>query len=229
MISLSSQQVKAARALLGWTQEDLADASCLSLTSIRSFEVGYIPRYSTMNAICKAVENAGIEFTENDGVRRATAEIKLFRGASACDDFFKRVLETSKTSDADHVCIFVRDVKVLTQHCGFPPRSNLQRLEKVCTAIECKCLLLHGPAPVVTFRGLDLRMSTSELIGPLCVIMYGNRYGYFFREKLFKGEQQFMILEFNILSAAREYRAQFLSAWESAKPVVAKDKARTAF
>jgi transcriptional regulator with XRE-family HTH domain len=57
-------QIRAARALLGWKQTDLAERSGVSGISIKNIERGFTdPRVSTLNAIIRAFETAGIEFT----------------------------------------------------------------------------------------------------------------------------------------------------------------------
>lgn len=61
---LSVQQLKAARALLGWSQRDLAAASGVSLPTIRRIEAGggeLGGRQSTTDAIRLAVERGGVE------------------------------------------------------------------------------------------------------------------------------------------------------------------------
>jgi transcriptional regulator with XRE-family HTH domain len=76
---LQTAQIRAARALLGWNQDDLAKASKVSIATIRRIEgqdgpvMGYV---STLMSIQTALEKAGIRFLDNDagggiGVRRA--------------------------------------------------------------------------------------------------------------------------------------------------------------
>ena len=61
---MSPMQCRAARALLDWTQPDLAEASGLSLTTVVDYESGR-RRVSTEAAdrMRAALEAAGIEFT----------------------------------------------------------------------------------------------------------------------------------------------------------------------
>ena len=72
---ISSRQIRAARALLGWSQQDLADKSILSLNAVKRLETGHgDPRMSTVMAIKKALEDAGVEFLaevggQGEGVR----------------------------------------------------------------------------------------------------------------------------------------------------------------
>lgn len=73
-MTISSEQVRAARALLRWEQRDLAEASKVSLPSIKRLETTPGPlaaQVRTVEAIRAALEAAGVEFTNGDqpGVR----------------------------------------------------------------------------------------------------------------------------------------------------------------
>ena len=74
---INPSQSRAARALLDWTQADLAARSNLSSVTIRDFERGRrTPGPNNLLAIKVALESAGIELLDGDapGVRlRKTA------------------------------------------------------------------------------------------------------------------------------------------------------------
>jgi transcriptional regulator with XRE-family HTH domain len=62
---ITSGQIKAARGLLGWTVQELADKSGLGFTTIVRMESadGVPPSQAkTLDAVRRAVEKAGIEF-----------------------------------------------------------------------------------------------------------------------------------------------------------------------
>lgn len=70
ILKVSIEQVKAARALLRWSQQDLAAASSVSLPTIKRLEAETGPlggRSGTVDAIRKALEDAGIVFIEENG------------------------------------------------------------------------------------------------------------------------------------------------------------------
>lgn len=67
---LTSEQVRGARAMLRWEQKDLAEASKVSLPSIRRLEVQPGPLAAqprTVAAIRTALEAAGVIFVEENG------------------------------------------------------------------------------------------------------------------------------------------------------------------
>ena len=67
---LTSELIRAARALLRWEQRDLAEISSVSLPTIKRLEAkpGILGAHgSTVAALQRALENAGIEFIEENG------------------------------------------------------------------------------------------------------------------------------------------------------------------
>ena len=63
---LSSSQIRAARALLGWSGTDLAEKSGVGITTLRRYELQKgIPSANTsvLLTLKNTLENAGIEFT----------------------------------------------------------------------------------------------------------------------------------------------------------------------
>ena len=71
---VSIKQVKAARALLGWSQDDLAAEAGVSIPTVKRLEAvdGLLGgRADTANKLLSALESAGVEFTNGDqpGVR----------------------------------------------------------------------------------------------------------------------------------------------------------------
>lgn len=65
---VTAAQCRAARGLLDWTQQDLADASGVGVVTIRQIESGVTePRRATLQAIQFALQNAGVEFIAENG------------------------------------------------------------------------------------------------------------------------------------------------------------------
>lgn len=71
---ITPPQSRAARGLLEWSQKELADRANLGLSTIRDFEKGRrVPTVNNLAAIQRAIESAGVEFTNGDepGVKLA--------------------------------------------------------------------------------------------------------------------------------------------------------------
>jgi transcriptional regulator with XRE-family HTH domain len=75
---ISAAQVRASRALIGWTREQLADASGITERNLARIETDEVkPRVSTQAAIRRALEAAGVEFIPENG---GGAGVRLRRG-----------------------------------------------------------------------------------------------------------------------------------------------------
>ncbi len=65
---ITSRQVRAARALLNWTQETLADTAVVALTALKRLESesGLPVREDTRDQVRRALETNGIVFIASD-------------------------------------------------------------------------------------------------------------------------------------------------------------------
>ena len=65
---LTPAQCRAARALLDWSQQDLAGASKVGNATIRNLESGKSdPQHSTLDVLRRTLEAAGVEFIAENG------------------------------------------------------------------------------------------------------------------------------------------------------------------
>lgn len=81
MTTITSEQVRAARALIRWEQKDLAEQSRVSLPTIKRLETkpGAVGANGpTIDAIVRAFEAAGVQFIPENG---GGAGVKLAKRA----------------------------------------------------------------------------------------------------------------------------------------------------
>ena len=74
MTGISTRQIRAARIILGWSQQELADRAIVSRASVQRLEQGLAVRVDVYLKLWRALETAGIEFTpatveKGEGVR----------------------------------------------------------------------------------------------------------------------------------------------------------------
>lgn len=89
-------QIRAARALLDWSQSDLADHAGLSQTGIARIENGTNkPNSRTIEKIHGAFDGNDIEFISDSGVKKRTGEIRTYKGQEGFSFFLDDVYETA--------------------------------------------------------------------------------------------------------------------------------------
>jgi transcriptional regulator with XRE-family HTH domain len=65
---ITAGQCRAARALMGWNQQELANQAGVGIMTVHQLEKdGSQPRRATLDVVQRALESAGIEFIEENG------------------------------------------------------------------------------------------------------------------------------------------------------------------
>jgi transcriptional regulator with XRE-family HTH domain len=86
---MTPSQCRAARGLLNWTQDEMASAARLSVVTVRNFEnEKSTPQRATLDVIQRALEAAGVEFTngQQPGVRLASAAAARSAGPASASN-----------------------------------------------------------------------------------------------------------------------------------------------
>jgi len=61
-------QCRAARGLIGWNQQELAEKAGVGIVTVHQLEAGLSqPRRATLDVIRRALEAAGVEFIDENG------------------------------------------------------------------------------------------------------------------------------------------------------------------
>jgi transcriptional regulator with XRE-family HTH domain len=207
-------QIKAARALLNWSQDDLAAATGLSVSTVRNLESGDMsPRSATASEIRKAIENAGLEFIEPEGIRRRIDEVKVYQGRDSCDMFFDDIRYTVKEKGGSIIAIF-KSSNTLAQVCNLA-RDRFERLERLNEFADVKCLLSEVPKYPLPDSSFEYRVILKQHIGPVSYFVYGNKYAIVQAD----GHSVFRFVVLDSLNLAQSYRSYFFSLWELAPPI----------
>ncbi len=213
MQSITARQIKAARALLDWSQDQLAEAAGLSNTTVRNLEAGNVsPRSSREIAV--AVVNAGLELTDGEGVRWRDPEIQLFRGIDSCDRLFQDIQSSLKAKGGD-LLIVAKSPEILTLASGAPRRHNLARLGELGKQFVVKCLLSDAIAPSFPRPSFELRSTSRFAFGPSSCFLYAGKCAYIQPE----GRQSLLILVLDVAAAAIDSERCFRSLWDNALPL----------
>ena len=65
---IAPAQCRAARGLLDWSQQELAERAGIGVVTVRQLEAGiHEPRRATLDVVRRCFETAGIEFIDENG------------------------------------------------------------------------------------------------------------------------------------------------------------------
>ncbi|KIE04757.1 hypothetical protein NF27_FX00180 [Candidatus Jidaibacter acanthamoeba] len=127
---VTTAQIKAARTLLGWTTQDLADFSDLSVSTINNLENDrHSTHKKTMEKVMLTFEKFGVCFVESSGVL-VNSSMKIYEGLSGIQKYFDYNYEVLKATSGEHR-IFTIDGLVLKQKLGPMAQAHYERLSRL--------------------------------------------------------------------------------------------------
>lgn len=174
MITIS--QCRAARGLLGWTQQDLADASGLSKTAINNFEKGHSDiKAESLNAIRLAFESASIEFMADEGLRRRAESAQILKGHNALSNLLDDIYETMKTIGGE-VLISHVDESFTAQ---VSPKKILEHLDRMKShGISGRVLCTEGSGSILAPDGHYRWLPKSSIMTTVTTFVYGPKVAF---------------------------------------------------
>jgi len=227
MYEIRANQVKAARALLGLSQEDLAVLTGLSIPTIRKIEGGAIsPRSRTMNAIRHAIEDAGWEFIYPEGIRRRQTEIDLCEGTEGADFFFNDIMNTVRERGGE-IYGSILSLDMFANAIGADAKCNADRLGQLCELAPVKCLLADPDIGPHLPANCQFRMILKCYMGNVPYFVYGDRFVLVLPDRM----DGFKYTLHRGGNMARSFREGFLDLWAMANPLMiqtAAEKRQTA-
>ncbi len=206
------EQIRAARALLDWSQSDLAEHAGLSQTGIARIENGTNkPNSNTLEKIKKAFDDADIEFLGDSGVRRKANEVKILRGHNGFRRFIYDVYETVKDTGGE-ICVSNVDERNFDKWQGEWREDYLSKMEELRknSNFVFKILVQDGDMHQVA-KYAEYRYVDAENFGSAPFYVYGNKMAII----LFGQNVSIHIIDNKEIADAQ--RKQFNLAWKFAK------------
>lgn len=211
---ITGPQSSAARALLGWTLADLARESGLAAATLTDFENAKRPSSSeTIQKIISAFERAGIMFTDGEGVRKRTYEVRVLRGQEGFWSFYDDIYETIK-SKGGKILVSNVDEKVFWKWLGDKRTPHKARMEKL-TNFEQKIIVKEGTSELLTaYDTTAYRLLPAHQFAETPFYLYGDKLAIINFEE--RDVQIFIIDQPNIAAA---YEKTFFALWDICRPV----------
>jgi len=217
---ISPIQCQAARSYLGWTQKDLSSAAKIGRTTLCNFEEGSNVRNNTVFKIRATFEKHGIEFIEDDGIKRRNDTTSVYKGYGARKRFFDDLREHIPPEDNEVLCV-VKSQEFLLKIFDIEASNPQGRLNAFGLKTKIRCLMPDATTLLFDAPSIQFRAAPLSSVNPEASFVYGNRYALVLRE----GRTRFVFVVLNASLAAQDYRQDFLSVWEKAEPVPRQDLA----
>ncbi len=104
---ISPAQCRAARALLNWSQPELAERCDIHVQTISNFEKeSSSPSRTTLEKIIRIFLYAGILFSEDNGVKMTTNIVSIYDGDDSAHTFMENVYQDVKDAPGTEVLIY---------------------------------------------------------------------------------------------------------------------------
>ena len=211
---ISPEQIKAARAMLDWSQEALAQASGLSPATIHNLEKGHISPRSARE-VRRTFESKGFEFFENNGLGLNPDEIKVYKGTGSPDRFYEDMLATAKENGGEIAAIY-KSQEILLRSLGVANAANPERLERLGKMAAVKCLFSEAHNTSLQVPEFQFRALPKYQIGHSSFFVCGNKYAIV----LTKEGKDFTYIVMKSVDMAQSGWREFLPLWNSAVPLL---------
>lgn len=214
---LECSQIRAARALLNWSQSDLAKAAQMANSSIKNVEnENTSARRETILQIKDALESNGIEFLPGSGVKLKTDEVTTIYGRSATVALYESLYTSAHASADREILVLGLDEAFAAQYDGLA-RSEEHNARLKSAGITQKILANEG--------------ATEFLIEPSCYrLLPRERFGktvpvYIYGDKVatYTGTLRRRTIIIEDKAVAQLQRAVFYSLWNDARSPLSVD------
>jgi transcriptional regulator with XRE-family HTH domain len=208
---LECSQIRAARALLNWSQSDLAKASQMANSSIKNIEnENTTARRETLTQIRGAFESNGIEFLPGSGVKMKNDNVTIVKGKDATPALYDNLYMTAHASSDREILILGLDEVFAAQYDGLLRlQDHNARLMKA--GIKQKILTGEGVSEFLCEPSCYRLLPRDSFGRTSPVYIYGDRIATHTGTL----RRQAMIIDDR--SLAQVMRTVFLSLWSAAR------------
>ena len=173
------EQIRAARALIGWSQGDLAERADLSQTGIARIENGTNkPNSQTLAKIQTAFDKANVEFIDDNGVKKRTGEIKTLSGKSGLTELLDDIHEVGRISGGQF-CLHNADPDNWYKWLGKEWfQSHADRMALLSDKVSFRILAEEGNTNLISTDFAEYRWFPKEKFNDQSMYAYGDRLAF---------------------------------------------------
>lgn len=173
------EQIRAARALLGWSQHDLADKADLSQTGIARIENGTNqPNSKTITKIETAFDAANVEFIGSNGVQKRTDEIRMLEGRAG---FMQLMDEIYDTANQNGGLICLHNAKPSNWHKWLGEEVYKERnrlMSEIKTDFEFRITTRESETNLISTGFAEYRLIPDEMFNDQSIYAYADNIAF---------------------------------------------------
>ncbi|MDE1901495.1 MAG: hypothetical protein KGI37_07625 [Alphaproteobacteria bacterium] len=210
----SASQIRSAQAMLNWSNMELADAAQLSVDVIVDARGGRVATQQRIrDRLRRVFESAGVEFLENDGIRKQPSDLEIFVGVDRFQDFTDFMYDYLKKHGGE-VCVSIGDERQM-QRARKDAKQHRARMMELTAGgtVTGRILAAEGD-----FRQTWAQLRRQEKTADMPQVSF-----YAFGDCLalisFDHDPSPYVVLHKSGPFAAAYRQAFNAAWEKAQPV----------
>lgn len=210
-MSITTAQIRGARGILNWSQQDLAQRTGISATSIGAIENGQTsPRNSTIDTIKNTFERNGIEFLGLQGIRERDNTLQNYEGTAGIQSFFDDVYLTAK-EQGGQICLFNGvPVKLLDWLGNDFYLMHKERMSQIKDNYDFKIIIEEGDDHYIANNFASYRWFPKNRFNEKTLYCYGDKLAFLDFKK-----DNVTILVMQQADIASSFRELFEIAWNN--------------
>lgn len=209
---ISPAQIRAARAHLDWSVKELAaKTGSVKEGAIYKIEDGTNDgSIETLTAIVRTFESAGIEITEDGGIRPRQSRVRSYRGAEGFCAFFDDIYEVARTHPSPDFCVSNVREALFEKWLGSYDAIHMNRMSKL-KQHKVRALLKAHDSYDSSSSYTEYRWVAEDTFADVSFYIYGDKVAFI--EFL---ENTVVVTVVDNQAVANSHRKMFDVAWSVA-------------
>ena len=207
---LTTNQIRAARAYLNLGQSDIAEAVGVSVANISDIENERTDaKAGTLKAIQAYYEQAGLEFTDDGGVRPRTALLQTYQGKLGFAQFLDEMYDIAKKHGGDYCLWNARPSNWVKWTSKEKYAAHAARMAALGERLKVRITTMEGEKNLISSSFAEYRWIPKGLFNDQSFYAYGDKLAF-----LNFGKDDVTVVVLNSADFARGFRVLFNTAWE---------------
>ena len=211
-MNITSHQIRAGRALKNWNQHKLAAKAGVAVPTIANIEIEkQKPSKRTLDKIQTALEKAGIEFINHDGVQKKQSSVQILRGQEEYISFYYFVYEYAREHGGPIYTSNAEEDYYEKWFPGFYNSEYYHNMVRIRDQMDFRILVQEGRTDFKARAYVTYRWLPETQASPIPFEVFGE---YLAIKLLFLDEPIIFLIKDQ--KTADLYREKFILQWDNA-------------